>query len=68
MCASDVINNIAKQNMNVMASVFRALHVKRWTKTKRFDKSKYYCYQNVPYILRKCKRTLDNFAQKERAK
>ena len=44
MRVSDVINNVTKQNMNVMASTLSALHVKRWRddkkKKKKIGKSK----------------------------
>ena len=35
MRASDVITNVIKQNMNVMASMFRAKKVKRWRDKNR---------------------------------
>ena len=41
MRVSDVITNITKHNMNVMASTFSALkHVKRWRDKKKKKKKK----------------------------
>ena len=42
MRVSDVISNVTKQNMNVMASTLSALYVNRWRdkKTKSFGESK----------------------------
>ena len=38
MRVSDVITNVTKQNMNVMASTLSAYHVKRWRKQKKKKK------------------------------
>ena len=49
MRVSDVISNVTKQNMNVMASTLN-----RWrNKNKKFRRIKITWYQNVPYILTK---------------
>ena len=40
MRVSDVINNVTKQNMNVMASTLSALHVKRWRDDNKKKKKK----------------------------
>ena len=40
MRASDAINNVTKQNMNVMASTLSASHVKRWRDKKKKKKKK----------------------------
>ena len=73
MLTSDVINYVAKLNMNVMASMFSPFKTcevlerqkpkkkKKKKKKKKISKSNLSSYQNVPYIR------FDSFVQKQRS-